>query len=215
MSSKSIDKKQSYDYELIAQSFHESGHTLCGLYNFMEVTTVVVMNPRENLDGKTEYICMDPDLLNDIELKNMQLYFELQTHYAGLLAEKIYYKDICGSEKFPMHLKQGSSGDINDASALIKKYKMAEPGRQRALLKNQVQKETTILLEHFWDDIKIIAHLLYKKKKLNFEDLKYLLTRRSANKEFWKEKFKFIKVINQMSLSESDLFSIFRKSRIL
>ena len=211
----SVDKKQSYDYELIAQAHHEAGHTICALYNLMKITSVVVMNNRENGDGKTEYLFTDPDLLLNENIIQLQLEFELQVSYAGLLAEKIYYKDICGSDKFPMHLKKGSSGDIKEASNLINKYKIAPAGNARTQLKKQVQKDTNLILQEHWSDVKLVAHSLYRKKRLNFDDLKFILTRKSEFSDFWKERFKHIKSINDKNISEDDLESLFKKIKLL
>lgn len=210
-----IDKKQSYDYELIAQSYHESGHTVCALISYMKVFSVAVMNDRDNGDGKTEYAFTDPAALTDKRLIEVQLYFELETAYAGLLAEKIYYKDICGSEQFPLHLKKGSSGDIADAHNLIKKYKLASPGIARTQFKKKIQKDTHILLLENWSDIKLVAHFLHKRKKLQFDDLKFILTRKSENKESWKERFRVIKMLNDKPLMESEIIKIFEKAKII
>jgi ATP-dependent Zn protease len=191
----SVIKKQSYDYELIAMAYHESGHAVCALHNFMKVYNVNVMTPK-NQEGNTDCILYDDNYTDDEELVKVFLIFELQMTYAGLLAEKMYYKDICGSDKFPMHLKQGSSDDIKSASKLIRRHRPVSPGRSTYLFKNQIQNDVEQLLTEHWDAVKIVAHALYQKKRLSYDELKYLLTRRTERKDFWKDKFKKINFIH-------------------
>ena len=99
-------KKKSWDYDLIAMCFHESGHVVSGLYNYIYVFNAKVMTPK-SMDGNTEYYFYESDEVENEELKKIILVFELQSLYGGLIAEKMYYKDICGSSKFPMHLSIG------------------------------------------------------------------------------------------------------------
>jgi len=205
-----IRKKQSYDYELIAQSYHESGHAVCALHNYMKVINVDVMNERSNNDGKTEYLSIEIEELGEEDIQKAILYFDLQIYYAGLVAEKLYYKDICGSDQFPMHLRIGSSNDLYNASEIIKKSNFAAAGKERFLFKKKVQKEVNDLLIKYWSDVKLVAHYLYKKKKLNFDELKNILTRKSENKDFWKTRFKVMKIIHDTStINELDLYDIF------
>src|ERR1039457_1559865 len=188
-------KKQSFDYELIACCWHESGHVICNLHNYMGVDHVSVMTLKDK-EGITQYnIIYTSPILDEATVKTMVL-LDLQGIYAGLLAEKIYYKEVCGSDKFPMHLKSGSSEDMKNAYDLIRKYKLAEPGQQTIALKKQIQKDVNQLLYDNWDAIKAVAHALYQKKKLNFKDLKHILTRKTDHNDFWKDKFNKIKIIH-------------------
>lgn len=189
---KSVIKKQAFDYEIIAMAHHESSHVICALMHYLYVYNVNVMTYKNQEDGNTNYYVY---AIND-SIKNILLFSELHFFYAGLIGEKIYYKDICGSIKFPMHLKEGSSYDIAEASAIIRNNNLAPPGKSTFLLKKQIQYDVEMILKQYWDDVKIVAHALYQKKKLTFDDLKYLLTRKSVNKDFWKSKFKKIKLIH-------------------
>ena|ERR1700722_6135560 len=190
-----ISKKEIWDYEIISMAWHEAGHAACALNNFMHVFNVSVMTPK-NQTGNTDWFMYDVKNVEDEELSKILFICELQTLYAGLIAEKMYYKDICGSDKFPMHLKIGSSMDTTDASHIIRKNKLVKPGRQTVLFKKQIQQDATAFLVEHWDAVRVIAHRLYKKHRLSFDELKFLLTRKTNHKEFWKEKFKKIKIIN-------------------
>jgi len=189
-----VVKKQAHDYELIAMSWHEAAHTICGLYNFTKIYNVHVMSDKHT-NGNTLYEICDPDNIENKLLAKILLIFEVQTLYAGLVGEKLYYKEICGSDNFPMHLRIGSSNDIQDAARIIHKYNLANPGKARFLFKKQVQNDTKNILTEYWDDIRLVAHVLYKNKELEYDELKYFLTRKSINKEFWRDRFKYIKLI--------------------
>jgi hypothetical protein len=186
--------KQSLDYQLIAMSFHESGHTITALHNYLQVQNVNVMTEK-NREGNTEYFVYG-DIIEDKELKKILLIFELQVLYAGLLAEKIYYKDICGSSKFPMHLRKGSWYDTALASSIIRKNSLAMPGKKTFLFKKEIQYDVNqVLLEH-WDAVRQVAHSLYQRKKLSFDEIKYILIHKTEHKEFWQDRFRKIKLIH-------------------
>lgn len=193
--SSSVAIKQSFDYEQIAMSFHEAGHTIVSLHNYMLVYNVNIMTPKNMIGNTDYYIYFDSDS-KDEELIKILAILELQSTYAGLVAEKMYYKDICGSDKFPMHLRIGSSTDIEMASKIITKNKLVKSGRPTYLFKKQVQQDVEQLLIDHWDGVRSVAHSLYKKKKLTHDELKYLLTRKTEHKDFWKNKFKQIKFIH-------------------
>lgn len=193
-------KKQSFDYALIAMAYHESGHAVIALYNYFYVSDINAMRmgmvPKNLEEGEINYNIYKEELIDDKELKKIFLIFELQLLYAGLMSEKIYYKDVCGSSKFPMHLRIGSNYDFNLASKIIRKNKLAEPGKNTFLFKKQVQFDVEQIITNYWDDIKIVSHALYKKKKLTFDELKFILSRKSINKDFWRDRFKKIAVIH-------------------
>lgn len=204
-------KKQSLNYLLIAASFHEASHAIIYLYNLIKVFNLIITVDREVIrftGGLAEYsIVLDYDHIEDIELRNKLLILELKGLCSGLLGEKIYYNDICGSQRFPAHLRAGASGDIAEASNLIRKYDLASPGKNTTILKKQIEKEVkSILLEH-WEEVKIIAHALYKHRKLSFSDLKNLLCKKNKNKVFWKAKFKDIDILHHdtIALSEEEI----------
>lgn len=191
---KNVTHIQAFEYSAISMAYHEASHVICGLANFMKVSSVYIMSDKHD-HGNTFYELYDQDTINDKMLSKVIVIFEVQTLYAGLIGEKIYYKDICGLDKFPMHLRIGSSNDIQEASKIINKYNLANPGKPRNLFKKQIHSDTKSILCTYWDDIKLVSHALYKHKKLDHKDVKYILTRKSYNKEFWKNRFKIIKSI--------------------
>ena len=191
-------EKQSFDYELIALSWHEAGHTVVGLLNYAKITNVCFSNITKpgGPDGDTYYTMYNNGYVEDEDLARVLLIFELQIVYAGLISEKTYYKNICGSDRFPAHLKSGSRGDIEVGSKLIRKNNIIKPGRQTFLFKKQIQKDVELLLKEYWDAVSIIAHALYQKKRLSYLELKLLLTRKTKDKEFWKSHFKKLNIIH-------------------
>ena len=157
--------------------------------------------------GFTHFTCLtDMDLKNE-ELSNKFIFNEICFRYAGLVAEKIYFKLISGSDKVPMFFKNGTEDDIAMASSIIKKYNLAPPGRKRYTYKKRLMKKKSIDLKSNWDDVMLIAHALFDKKKLNFVEIKDILTKKSKNKEFWKIQFKeIINLFNdKIPLDERDL----------
>jgi hypothetical protein len=196
ISGKSITQKRSRDYELISLTYHEAGHCLFGLLNHIKITAVAVnseISSSEDL-GFTQYEIAELEN-QDVSVLNQQLMAEIGINYAGLAAERIYYKDICGSDKLPMILKGGCSEDIKTAATLIKKFELAAPGKKRYAFKQKMLRDCKLLLEQHWEAVKLIAHSLYKHKRLTFQDLKDILTKKSSNKEFWKTRFKEINLL--------------------
>jgi hypothetical protein len=195
---KNAIKKQSADYNLIATAFHEASHTIAGLLNYFIVNKVYISLDKEEEevsvgDAETNYHSI---VISDDEyFRQYMLISELQMIYAGLIGEKIYYKDICGSSKFPMHLRIGSYVDIANASDMIRKNNLAAPGKNTSVLKKKIQKDVEELLIDNWEAVKMVAHSLYQKRKLSFDELKYILTRKTNNKEFWKKRISEIKFI--------------------
>jgi hypothetical protein len=195
-------ERQAYDYELIAMCYHEASHAMCGLLHHMRVFEVSVMRSNEKV-GLTHYEMIDTADTKDFSDKKLIKYFahsEVAISYAGFIGEKIYYYDICGSNRFPMSLKSGSYFDFKDANTLIKKYKLAAPGIERAEYKKKLQSYIHKQLKEYWSDVKLIAHLLYNKRKIFFHDMRNILIRKSINKEFWKKHFKKISQVHRSAL---------------
>lgn len=200
----------SFDYEVIAMSFHEASHVICGLFNCMKIDDVYVMSDKHK-SGKTSYEIAD---INNFELKPLVktlLIYEIQALYAGLVGEKIYYKEICGSDKFPMHLRIGSSGDIAAAAELISSNNLAPAGKSRLQFKRQIQTDAFNILTFYWEDVRLMAHQLYRYKRLSYEEIRSILVKYSLNKEQWKLKFKQIKIIydNKAEVNQDYLSTVF------
>lgn len=213
---KSSFRKKSWDYDLIAMSFHESGHIVCAIYNYSSVYNANVMTPKIR-DGNTDFYSYGNNLIEDEDLNKIMIILELQILYAGLISEKMYYKDICGSSKFPMHLKIGSSWDTQQASIIFRKNNLAPSGKRTLLLKKSIQNDVEHILSEHWDAVKMIAHSLYMKKRLTFDEIKFILTRKTQHNDFWKNKFKKIKLIHNESsmLTEYDIKKIMLDNAIL
>ena len=208
-----VRKKLTYTHDLISTSYHEAGHAVYGLLHFMKVPSVYVFENKKNkrIEGFCHYESVkELSDIQDVALFNEQLKHEICIKYAGLTAEKYHFKTICGSDKFPMFLRDGSSDDTLSAAALIKKYDFVPPGRKRYAFKKKMITETLHELRDNWDAVTIIAHGLFQKKRLGFFEIQKMLLRNSDNKEFWKEQFKTIHYIfdNCEGLDEKDLKSI-------
>lgn len=191
-------RKLSYDHEYIATCYHEAGHTITGLLNFLRISDVgIEMSPNKHGKiadlGYTHYDCgLDFLTVEDSELVHNLVMNEINISYAGLAAEKLLYKDLCGTDKIPMALKRGSVIDRDGASELIRKYNLAPAGKKRHAFKKKVFSVVQKELAEFWPDVKLVAKALFKKKRLVYSDLKQILTRKSINKNFWKNRFKDI-----------------------
>ena len=184
-------KKLSENYLMISTSYHEAGHTLYGLAHYRCIQSVELFT-FEQVEGITYYDIVDLDHITDSVLFNYIFDSEIGTKYAGLIAEKYYYKYISGSDKFPMFLKDGSNLDTKEASDIIKKYSNIEAGAPRSIYKKKIQDKVKIFVKENWEDIVLVAHAIFNKKMLSYLDLKNLLCKKSIKKDFWKNQFKRI-----------------------
>jgi len=201
-----IRKKFHETHELISTSYHESGHTIYGLLHFMKIDPVYVFENKKTkrIEGFTHYESKDIETVSDPELLLERVVSEICFSYAGLAAEKYYFKLVSGSDKLPMFLRDGSSDDTLYSASLINKYEVSPPGKKRYDYKKKLIRGVTKELTNNWDAVTLVSHNLFQKKRLNFYDLKDLLTKKTKNKEFWKEQFKKIEYIYNSAENVSD-----------
>jgi hypothetical protein len=190
----SAEKRMSIEHERITTAYHESGHTICALSNYIMIYSIAIFfnkNSKKKDLGFThcEYLDYTEEKYSD-ELVRAVIESEIIMNYGGLAAEKLLYKDICGNSKIPMVMKYGSHYDTDKIAELISKYNLVPPGKIRSLYKKRLLSETQDLLEDLWLDVKLISHALIDRKKLFTYDLKEILTTDSENKTYWKSKFK-------------------------
>lgn len=190
------ERKQAGEWAKTATCHHEAGHTICGLHNFFHVPSVQITNAHPFDSGETFYFQWDTADVSSSSLIHTFLIFDLQLTYAGLIAEKMYHRDITGSVRFPMHLRIGSAEDMAFIAKQIRKHHLAAPGEETRELKAQIAHDTAEIIHRYWLDVKLVAHRLYQKKRLSFDELKTLLTRHSTDREFWKDRFKKIALIH-------------------
>lgn len=192
---KDTHKKLSSEFDRIITSYHEAGHAVCALVNFMKVE-YVEMQEDDRMGGETSFIDIsDVHKYAQFETKSFISKIkknEVCIRYAGIAAEKIIYKKLCGSSKFPRILSQGSSDDIQDISDIIKNYNLADAGTTRVQLKNTLSKKSSKQLEEHWNEVITIAHALFKRKRINYQEIKFLILKKTTNKSFWKNQFKLI-----------------------
>ena len=207
-----IRKKVTKTHELISTAYHEAGHTVYALLHHMFVQSVCIFEDKKSkrIHGFTHYNSPEVAKTEDLDLRNHLLINEIRLSYAGLTAEKYHFKSISGSDKFPMFLKEGSSDDTLSAAALIKRYNLAPPGRKRYNYKQKLIRQTLHELQDHWDAVTVIAHALFQHKRLNFQDIRQLLTKKTRNRKFWIQHFKEIQFIydNADTLDEKQLKSI-------
>lgn len=184
-------------HDWISTAYHEAGHAIYGLARGMEIPKVIIFkNHQVNMmEGLTYYTYPVAESFANKKIQNYILQSEIGFFYAGLLAEKQFYKISTGSDKFPLLLRNGSSTDTLSAAAIIKKYNLSPPGKERYAFKQKQIKKTYKLVEKYWGDISLIAHALFKKKKLTFLEIEQILIKNSTKKIFWKNQFKLIKQV--------------------
>jgi hypothetical protein len=208
-----IRKKVTKTHEFISTSYHEAGHTIYALLHLMRVSSVAIFEEKKlkRIHGITYYdYPSDFDEIQDSDLLNTLVRAEVGVSYAGLIAEKTLFRSISGSRHTPMFISDGSTEDNKSAREVIKKYNLAPPGPKRNAFKQKLVREVQNELHIHWDAVTVVSHALFKHRRLSFEDLRELLTKRSRNKKFWKEQFKKISYFydNNKSLDEKDLKSI-------
>lgn len=186
--------KEAEIHELISTAYHEAGHTVYALLNFMKVDLVSIIRPKGSKRiGETCY--SHPANLNSVKsarLFRMLSEIELGVCYAGEEVEKMLFKSLSGSDQVPQFIKDGASGDIKRATNFIRKYNLLPLGKnkKRSNFKKRLSKKIQGELNNNWDAITLIAHSLYHHRKLTFDDLQKLLTTKTRNKKFWKSQFK-------------------------
>lgn len=189
--------KNSKYLDLILTSVHEAGHTIYALLHYMQVEMVYIFEDPETkeISGSTNFNYCTPDSTTDDELSKSFMYSEICINYAGLIAERLFFKSITGSDKFPAFWKNGSSEDTMKAASLIRKYDLVPPGRKRYNFKKKLINNTCQELNNNWEAIMLISHALFSGKKLFYCNLKKILTKKSNNKQFWRQQFKDINSI--------------------
>lgn len=205
-----IRKKVTKTHEFISTSYHEAGHTVYALLHLMKISSVSVFENKKlkRIHGIAYYSYpREFDEVNDSELLNTLARAEVGTSYAGLIAEASLFKSISGSKQIPTFISDGSSDDNKSAHEVIKKYNLAPPGPKRTAYKRKIMAEVQAELHANWDAVMVVAHALFKHRRLSFTDLQELLTKKTRNKKFWKEQFRKISHCheNNKNLDDKDL----------
>lgn len=181
-------------HELISTAYHEAGHTVYALLNFMKVNSVSVIRSRKSKRlGETCFTYpTDFDSIKGTRLFHMLSEIELGVRYAGQETEKMLFKSLSGSDQVPRFINEGASEDIEKAGAFIRKHNLLPPGKnkKRSDYKKKLSRKIQGELSDNWDAVTLIAHGLYHHHKLTFDDLQKLLTTQTRRKKFWKDQFK-------------------------
>lgn len=210
-SGKNLRKKAFRAYELLSASYHEAGHTIYGLLEFIKIGSVSVnLNQKGAGNGITYYETAFEEDISDRFLFNFLILSEIKLSYSGFCSEKLFFKKISGTAEKQIFLRDGSSDDVADAAALIRKHNLVPAGKKRYQYKQKMKNDITKTLDKHWDDVVIVSHALFQRKKLYYSDLKSLLLKKSPNKSYWKAQFKKIDYLfdNRGSLDTKELKSI-------
>jgi hypothetical protein len=202
----SATKKLAQTQDLLSTSYHESAHAIFALLHFVKVHKIFLEENSETfrIEGTTVY----DELLKEINDSELLLYLvtaEISIRYSGSICEQVFFKLTSGSDKLPLFLKEGSEDDTKSAYLLIKKHNLAAPGRKRYLYKKKIIKIISNKLQENWADISLLAHELFRKKRLNYKNIKDLLTKKSENKLFWRSRLRTVEYISDNNLSEEQL----------
>ena len=194
MAQSQLSKKIAKQFELIATSVHEAGHTIFALLCKMRVPSVKIFfnKKTKRVEGCCNYEMPDYDIIKNKNLCKTLIEYEIGIKYAGLTAEKYHFKTLSGSDKFPLFLRDGSSDDTSAASLLIRQYKIVPVSKKIIEYKKKKINQISDILQEYWDDVILISHCLFSQKTLSFSTLKKVLTKKSKNKIFWKTQFKLI-----------------------
>jgi hypothetical protein len=207
----SVRKKVTETHDFISTAYHEAGHVVYGLLHFVMIKSAVVFINKKNkrVEGSVNYYHPELDKIATSALLLDRAQTEVGLYYAGLSAEKYQYRLHYGSDKFPSYL-DGSHDDQKDASKIIKKYGLAPPGQKRYNYKKKMMRKVAKELRQNWEAVTIVAHALFRKKRISFLTLKELLITQTTDKDFWKERFKDISQYyeNENSLTEQDFVSL-------
>lgn len=195
---RSLSLKLAQNLRIISVSYHEAAHTIAALLHFMLVSEVAVIELKRHVGGHTNYdMFVSENKFDEIDkkIKDYLILSEVYLKYAGLMGESIHFEDMSGSKKLPLILKIGNEPDIQEAAAIIKKYNLVEAGEKRYLYKKKLFRQITAILKEYWSDVKLIAHALYDRRKLQYDDLKQILLKKSINKKFWQQQFRNIDLL--------------------
>lgn len=189
-----IKKIISKEYESILTSYHEAGHAVIGLLNYIKIDNICLFN-KKDVYGHSYFFSYKTNCSN-INKKN---YYkrQVQFYYGGMAAEQVFYNKCIGTYLLPFILKSYWQSDKTNISYIIRSKKLAKSGSNTKSFKNKILKETISNVNIFWDDIVLISQKLFKCKKIKFNKLKQILCELSANKNYWKSIFLTISKIEE------------------
>lgn len=180
-----------YDYQLIATCYHEAGHVVGGMFNYINVkaASIVMSGP---IAGTMNSAYYDPIEVSSANVRNALITARLCTLSAGPAAEKVYYNELCGLEKLPKQLSEGGKHDVITFNAIVKKFKLASNAAERKKIKDLIDRRVEKVLRTYWSDVKSIAHILYRDLNIEQEEI-YASLLDGANHSFWSERVDSIK----------------------
>lgn len=203
-------KKVSITYEFIAAAHHEAGHVVYGLLKGFKIESVSIYEHKKykKIEGITNSLIPQIRNIDDINAKQNLAISEICYNYAGLVAEKYHFKQISGSDKFPLFLRNGSSEDTLTSAAIIRQHLDIPTGYKRYEYKKKLISKTQREIKKHWNIVLLVAHELFRKKELSYLDLKELIINGSKDKKFWKKQFSDIEKVFEGTLVDENLFRI-------
>jgi len=194
----------------ISTAWHEASHVICYLYYYRYVFKATLKQSKNYRGGYTLFQELDLSNVSDKNLKKKLLKQDIQCLYAGMIGESIFYKEICGSHKFPIYMRIGSSSDITTASQIIYNNNLSLPGKQSLALKRKMKSKAKKIVLRYWYDIQLIAHELFLRKEISFQDIFLILTTKSKNKKNWIQKLKTVKYLQEQEETDFSKFKLIK-----
>jgi hypothetical protein len=195
---------------MIFTCYHEAGHIIVGSLMFFNITYVII---KTSMEGDTNYETIDNNIIDNCELLYYHNIANINMYYAGIISERILYKDITGSNILPRSLERYANYDMKNVSSFLMNKKLVKPGTSTYIFKKKIVNLLNKLMLKYWSDVKLIAHALYNNRKLYHYDIRNILTKKSVNKKFWKQQFKYINsyLYKKKKLNLNDIKFLIRK----
>lgn len=172
------------NYDFISTCYHEAGHTVIALLKAFRVTEVKVCSKNS---GETYYT--RPSFSNNKSRNKTIAVGEVSVLYSGIESEKILFQTLDSHNIIPRSIKNGSSSDFKSALWFIRKYDLAEPGKETTQFKSKIRSKLKNKIVRHWEDITLISNALIKNKKIKYNRIKKILLTYSPNHLMWEKKF--------------------------
>ncbi len=209
------------DYQKISTAYHEAAHSIFATLSFFKIDRVEL---KGNSPNTTKYeICGLTSFyspINYVSSKSLKKKFansEIIVNYSGVVGETVLFAEISGLKEAPSHIKSSGQFDRENSKKIIKQF-FTTNYSNIASFKKRKEKIIKSLLKIYWSDVKKIAALLLRRKKLSYKEIKGTLVGKSENKDFWKRRFECIDSIfhgDVLVVSESALKEILKNQEKL
>lgn len=201
------------DYQKISTAYHEAAHSIFATLSFFKIDRVELRGGNSNTSkyeicGLTSFYS-PINYVNSIALKRKFANSEIIVNYSGVVGEAVLFTEVSGLKEAPAHIKSSGQFDRENSKKIIKQFFIKSYSNIESF-KRRKEKIIKNLLKIYWSDVKKIAALLLRKRKLSYKEIKNILAQKSDNKDFWKRRFECIDsifrrdvlVVNEFALKE-------------